>query len=77
MDQPSKTTPRTVPLGRRAGSALGNFFGQSRRDRGAGDAAAGFYESSFDLRTGLEVSEAPLAELPEEFKRQLAAPRSA
>ncbi len=40
------------------------------------DNGQGFYESSFDLRTGLEVIEAPLLALPEdlahEFRRQQA-----
>ena len=35
-----------------------------------GDAAQGFYESSFDLRSGLEVSEAPLQAMPEELERE-------
>jgi hypothetical protein len=41
------------------------------------DASQGFYESSFDLRTGLEVIEEPLQSLPadlaSEFRRQQAA----
>lgn len=51
-------------------------FGR-RSDASRTDASLGFHESSFDLRTGLEVSEAPVTALPEdlvrEFRRQRAA----
>ena len=36
----------------------------------ANDASQGFYESSFDLREGLEVIEAPMQHLPEELKQE-------
>jgi hypothetical protein len=46
----------------------------SRGNAKAGDTTQGFYESSFDLRTGLEVSEAPsqvmTEDLAREFRRQ-------
>ena len=35
------------------------------------DNGQGFYESSFDLRTGLEVIEAPLLVLPEDLAHEL------
>ena len=36
----------------------------------SGDAPQGFYESSFDLRSGLEVTEEPLQAMPEELERE-------
>ncbi len=36
----------------------------------AANAGQGFYESSFDLRTGLEVAEASLLALPDELARE-------
>ena len=36
----------------------------------AADAGQSFYESSFDLRTGLEVAEAALHALPDELARE-------
>lgn len=53
--------------------AVKGFFSQRRAAAAAAaERAQGFHESSFDLRTGLEVSEQPLAELPDEFKRHFA-----
>jgi hypothetical protein len=43
----------------------------TRAARPSGDPAQGFYESSFDLRRGLEVFEASMYGLPEELKREL------
>ena len=36
----------------------------------ANDASQGYYESSFDLRTGLEVIEESMQQLPEELKQE-------
>jgi hypothetical protein len=51
-----------------AAAALSDLV--SSRRMNAADPTRGFYESSFDLRSGLEVSERPLSELPEELSRE-------
>lgn len=58
---------------RAAGAAIDALLAR-RRAALAGEGAGGFHESSFDLRNGLEISEQPLAELPDDLKHHFPHP---
>ena len=63
---------QTINIANRLAQRAGSTFDFARRQdpSGADKNGTGFHESSFDLRSGLEVSEAPVTALPEELVRE-------